>query len=94
MATDLEHTKLEDLLYKAVAYILRRVQTDPDFAYGMRDTEGLERLIEAEANYLQEDVAVTTARREQDLQPPIGSARRPCLCSCGRRPSSMRTTAS
>jgi hypothetical protein len=63
------HSALEEQLYRAVAYALSRVQTDPDFRYRMLLTETYQRLLEAEAAYLDEPVAATTERRSKDLQP-------------------------
>jgi hypothetical protein len=55
--------------HDAITYTLNRVQTDPDFAYYMLDTETFARLVDAEAAILGLDPEQHRRARREDHQP-------------------------
>lgn len=65
----MSRTTIETQLYEAIRYALDRGQSDPDFRYHMIGSETHERLIAAEALYLNEEPPTVRARRTQDRQP-------------------------
>jgi hypothetical protein len=63
-----EHTELENTLYAAVKYALDRQQTDADFGYLCGPlTETYERLVKAEAAFLNVPEADVHNRRSKNL---------------------------
>lgn len=66
---EVQLTSREQLALRAIDYILTRAQTDSDFRYAMLDTEGWERLVEAEANLRQVETGPLAEARRRDLRP-------------------------